>query len=65
MAVRGRTPKPSAVKKLAGNPSGRLLNENEPQPNGCVPLTPGTAIRATAYDEGGVVGRWQIEQHGW
>lgn len=34
MATRGRKPKPTAVKKLEGNPSGRPLNENEPKPSG-------------------------------
>lgn len=32
MPVRGRKPKPSAVKEAAGNPGGRPLNENEPKP---------------------------------
>lgn len=30
--MRGRKPKPTAMKKLAGNPGKRPLNENEPQP---------------------------------
>jgi P27 family predicted phage terminase small subunit len=30
--MRGRKPKPTAAKKLAGNPGKRALNENEPQP---------------------------------
>lgn len=29
--MRGRKPKPTAVKKLAGNPGRRPLNDNEPQ----------------------------------
>jgi len=33
MAIRGRTPKPSLLKKLEGNP-GRRRNEREPQPTG-------------------------------
>ncbi len=31
IAGRGRKPKPTALKKLSGNPGGRKLNENEPQ----------------------------------
>lgn len=29
--MKGRRPKPTALKKLAGNPGGRPLNENEPK----------------------------------
>lgn len=32
LAVRGRKPKPTAIKILAGNPGKRPLNRNEPQP---------------------------------
>ena len=32
MAKRGRTPKPTALKKLEGNPGKRPLNELEPMP---------------------------------
>ena len=32
MAIRGTKPKPTELKKLAGNPGRRPLNENEPQP---------------------------------
>lgn len=32
MAVRGRKPKPTALKILEGNPGKRPLNENEPKP---------------------------------
>jgi len=32
MATRGRKPKPTALKKLEGNPGKRPLNENEPKP---------------------------------
>ncbi len=32
MAARGTKPKPTAVKKLAGNPGGRPLSETEAQP---------------------------------
>ena len=30
--MKGRKPKPTAMKKLAGNPGKRPLNQNEPQP---------------------------------
>jgi len=39
MAARGRKPKPTALKKLEGNPGKRPLNENEPKPAG-VPVCP-------------------------
>ncbi len=32
MGVRGRKPKPTAIKELAGNPGKRPLNKAEPQP---------------------------------
>ncbi len=32
MAVRGRKPNPTALKRLEGNPGNRPLNENEPKP---------------------------------
>lgn len=32
MGTRGRKPKPTAIKKLEGNPGKRRLNESEPQP---------------------------------
>jgi P27 family predicted phage terminase small subunit len=35
----GRRPKPTAIKKLEGNPGGRPLNQNEPQPSG-IPTCP-------------------------
>lgn len=34
MGTRGRKPKPTAIKKLEGNPGKRRLNESEPQPAG-------------------------------
>lgn len=40
MAKRGRKPKPTALKKLLGNPGKRPLNENEPQPAGPMPDAP-------------------------
>jgi len=41
MATRGRTPKPTALKKLEGNPGHRPLNEREPQPKKKLPSCPG------------------------
>lgn len=38
MTNRGRKPKPTAIKQLAGNPGGRPLNDAEPQPQ---PADPG------------------------
>jgi P27 family predicted phage terminase small subunit len=35
----GRKPKPTALKRLAGNPGCRPLNENEPRPSG-IPTCP-------------------------
>lgn len=35
---RGRKPKPTAAKKLAGNPGKRPLNENEPEPTALAEL---------------------------
>ncbi len=32
--MRGRKPKPTQLKILQGNPGGKKLNENEPQPKG-------------------------------
>ena len=34
MAIRGAKPKPSAIKRVTGNPGRRRLNEAEPQPTG-------------------------------
>lgn len=36
----GRKPKPTAIKKLAGNPGKRPLNENEPKPRLANPKMP-------------------------
>ncbi len=36
----GPAPKPSALKKLAGNPGKRKLNNNEPQPERVAPAIP-------------------------
>ena len=40
MATRGRVPKPTALKKLEGNPGHRPLNEKEPQPKRKLPACP-------------------------
>ena len=33
MAMKGRKPKPTSIKKLEGNPGKRPFNANEPKPN--------------------------------
>lgn len=38
--MRGRKPKPSALKELAGNPGKRALNKKEPRPDIAIPLCP-------------------------
>ena len=40
MAVRGRKPKPTALKVLEGNPGHRPLNKKEPMPKGKLPRCP-------------------------
>ncbi len=40
MAMRGRKPKPTAIKLLEGNPGKRPLNKNEPKPKKDVPKCP-------------------------
>lgn len=40
MATRGRKPKPTAMKKLEGNPGKRPLNMKEPQPDKKLPECP-------------------------
>ena len=40
MAVRGRKPKPTALKVLEGNPGHRPLNKKEPLPKGRLPRCP-------------------------
>ena len=40
MASRGRTPKPTAIKQLEGNPGKRQLNTNEPKPKQKAPTCP-------------------------
>ncbi len=38
--MRGRRPKPTALKLIAGNPGKRPLNRNEPKPAHSVPTCP-------------------------
>jgi P27 family predicted phage terminase small subunit len=38
--TRGRRPKPSAIKELAGNPGKRALNKKEPRPAAGIPECP-------------------------
>lgn len=38
--MRGRKPKPTVLKKLAGNPGKRALNPNEPTPEAKIPACP-------------------------
>ena len=40
MATRGRKPKPTALKKLEGNPGGRAMNTREPVPPAGTPACP-------------------------
>jgi len=40
MATRGRKPKPTAMKRLEGNPGGRKLNAREPKANSGLPVCP-------------------------
>lgn len=40
MSLRGRKPKPTAIKKLEGNPGRRKLNEREPKPANGMPSCP-------------------------
>ena len=46
----GRRPKPTAVKKLNGNPGKRPLNKNEPQPQLSIPECP-THLSVYAKEE--------------
>ncbi len=48
MTRTGRPPKPTALKKLAGNPGKRPLNESEPQPSGKLPAMPTDRLDNTA-----------------
>ena len=40
MAPRGRKPKPTHLKVVTGNPGKRQVNENEPQPDLSIPVSP-------------------------
>ena len=40
MGLRGPAPKPTAIKRLEGNPGKRKLNETEPKPTMGVPECP-------------------------
>src|SRR6185312_2686519 len=40
LGMRGRKPKPSALKLLAGNPGKRALNKREPRPRREIPSPP-------------------------
>jgi P27 family predicted phage terminase small subunit len=40
VAQKGRKPKPTAIKKLEGNPGKRKLNQNEPKPEKKAPKCP-------------------------
>jgi P27 family predicted phage terminase small subunit len=48
--MRGRKPKPSAVKELAGNPGKRTLNKKEPKPETKIPSCP-NHLTGTARQE--------------
>jgi phage terminase small subunit len=40
MAMKGRKPKPTSIKKLEGNPGKRPFNTKEPRPNKVAPECP-------------------------
>ncbi len=40
MATTGRRPKPTAMKRMAGNPGKRALNDAEPRPDATMPQCP-------------------------
>ena len=44
--MRGRKPKPSAMKRLQGNPGKRTLNAKEPRPEAKIPKCPSHLIGA-------------------
>lgn len=49
MAVKGRTPKPTALRKLEGNPGKRPINRREPEPTG--PLRAPDFVTGAASEE--------------
>ena len=53
--TKGRRPKPTKLRLLNGNPSGRPLNENEPQPETKIPSPP-DFLNADALQEWGRMG---------
>jgi len=48
--VRGRKPKPSALKELEGNPGKRAVNDQEPKPDVAIPECP-THLNGAARTE--------------
>lgn len=50
--TRGRKPKPTAKKKLEGNPGKRKMNEKEPKPDVMIPDAPG-------HFEGEALAEWK------
>jgi len=54
--MRGRLPKPTAIKIAEGNPGKRRLNEREPQPDAGLPECP-DHLDAEARNEWGRIGR--------
>ena len=46
----GRPPKPSAIKRLEGNPGRRALNDAEPQPDVALPPKPATLSPVAAAE---------------
>lgn len=47
--MRGRKPKPTAIKKLAGNPGKRPLNNQEPDPDPTMPDPPSGMTEEARY----------------
>lgn len=55
--MRGRRPKPTAVKRLTGNPGGRALNSAEPRPDPSRPYVPRWLSEGAKEEWGRVAGR--------
>ena len=53
----GRKPKPTAVKKLEGNPGKRKLNTKEPVPGNAAPFVKGGSA-GSAYQLDGASDHW-------
>src|SRR5262245_2146126 len=49
--MRGRKPKPTALKLLQGNPGGRAVNADEPAPTTAISLDPPASLEGDARDE--------------